>query len=158
MTQNRIYPSQKKYYANNPTVSFRLPKVLKEKLEKLAERGDMTIGQYVRHYLEGVVTEREKEDEIYTRGLEKGYKQGMIDWQIWHPCPYCDDSVYIRPMGKEHEAILRYFLTMGWGHDTCLEGKEKRNLLPEDIQTFLLAAQIESPKSDGKKDKEERTL
>ena len=115
------------------------------------------MGQYVRDFLEGVVTEREKEDEIYIRGLEDGYKQGMEDWQIWHPCPYCDDSVYIRPMGKAHHAILMYSLTMGWGHDTCLEGKRNPRI-PRDIQTFLLAAQIDSPKSDGKKDKEERAL
>lgn len=156
MTQNQITQSQKRYYANNPTVSFRLPKVLKEKLEKLAERGDMTMAQYVRDFLEGVVTEREKEDKIYIRGLEEGYKKGKEDWQIWHPCPYCDDSVYIRPMSEAHGVILMYFFTMGWGHDTCLEGKEKRNYLPEVLQTFLLAAQTNSPKSDGKKGKEER--
>ena len=111
-----------------------------------------------RHYLEGVVTERENEDKIYIRGLEEGYKKGKEAWQIWYPCPYCDDSVYIRPMGNEHDVILMYFLTMRWGHDTCLEGKEKRNFLPEDIQTLLLAAQTTSSKSDGKKDKEERAL
>ena len=105
-----------------------------------------------------MVTEREKEDKIYIRGLEDGYKQGMKDWQIWHPCPYCKDSVYIRPMGKAHDVILMYSFTMRWGHDTCLEGKEKRNFLPEDIQTLLLAAQTTSSKSDGKKDKEERAL
>ena len=167
MVQKEYPPSQKKYHANNPTVSFRLPKVLKKKLEKLAERGDMTVGQYVRHFLEGVVTEREKEDKIHkdgfdngrNEGLEEGYKQGMKAWQIWVNCSVCGKQGYIEPQSELHKMILEGGPFIPWGHKPCLEGKRINDLLiPRDIQTLFLAAQTESPKSDGKKDKEERAL
>jgi len=126
MTQKQITPSQKRYRANNPTASFRLPKVLKEKLEKLAERGDMTMGQYVRDFLEGVVTEREKEDEIYIRGLEKGYKQGMNNWAIWFECYKCGKQLYFRPRSEHHDAIIGYLKGLRWGHETCPEEQENK--------------------------------
>ena len=126
MTQKQITPSQKRYRANNPTVSFRLPKVLKEKLKKLAERGDMTMGQYVRHFLEGVVTEREKEDEIYIRGLEDGYKKGREDWQIYFICSACFEHVYIQPMSDEHKEIIVHFGMERWGHEDCPEEQENK--------------------------------
>ncbi|HIH96807.1 MAG TPA: ribbon-helix-helix protein, CopG family [Thermoplasmata archaeon] len=159
MVQKEYYPSQKRYYANNPTVSFRLPKELKEKLEKLAERGGMTKGQYVRDFLEGVVTEREKEDKIYAdgfkdgqkEGLEEGYKKGREDWQIGLNCSVCGKQGYIKPQSELHKLILEeriVFLkkeclsqsglhkmllegvpTISWGHEDCRTKNENRIFL-----------------------------
>ena len=134
MTQKQITPSQKRYRANNPTVSFRLPKVLKKKLKKLAERGDMTMGQYVRDFLEGVVTEREKEDKSYDdgfkvgrkEGLEEGYKQGMKDWAIWFECYKCGKQLYFRPRSENHDAIIGYLKGLRWGHEDCPEEQENK--------------------------------
>ena len=105
MTQNGSYPSQKKYYAKNPTVSFRLNKEDRKKLEEIASREDMTVGQYVRNYLKGIVEKRETEAKIRkdgfdkgrNEGLEEGYKKGMKDWQIWVDCVTCKKPHYIRP-------------------------------------------------------------
>ena len=58
-------------------VSFRLKKEDRKKLEEIASREDMTVGQYVRNYLKGIVEERETEDTIRKDGFDKGYKKGM---------------------------------------------------------------------------------
>ena len=160
MTQNGSYPSQKEYYRKNPTVCFRLTEEDKKKLEEIASSEGMTRGQYVRKHLKGIVEKRETEakirkdgfDEGRNEGLKEGYEKGMNDWQIWYPCSYCNDSVYIRPMDEAHDVILKFFLTMGWGHKSCTEKKGTRNFLnPERLQTFLLVAeQTTSSKSDEK--------
>ena len=126
MVQKEYYPSQKRYYANNPTVSFRLPKVLKKKLEKLDERGDMTMGQYVRDFLEGIIEEREKEDKIYIRGLEDGYRKGREAWQIYFKCSVCFENIYIKPMSEAHKEIIVHFGMERWGHEACIEERKKK--------------------------------
>jgi len=176
MTQNGSYPSQGKYDANNPPVSFRVSKEERKQLEEMASREGMTAGQYVRDFLKGIVEERETEakirkdgfdngrneglkegrkdgfDDGRKEGFKEGYKNGMNDWQIWYPCSYCNDSVYIRPMDEAHDVILKFFLTLGWGHKSCTDKKGTRNYLnPKRLQTFLLVAeQTTSSKPDGK--------
>ena len=176
MTQNGSYPSQEKYYGKNPVVSFRLKEEDKKKLEEIASREDMTVGQYVRNHLKGIVEKRETEakirkdgfDDGRNEGLEegrkdgfdkgrkdgfdKGYENGKKDWQIWYPCSYCRDSVYIRPMDEAHDVIRMFFFAMRWAHKSCTEKKGTRNLLtPENLQTFLsIAGQTPSAKSDEK--------
>ena len=165
-------------------VSFRLKEEDKKKLEEMASREDMTVGQYVRNHLKGIVEERETEakirkdgfdkgrkdgfdkgrkdgfddgrkdgfDDGRNEGLKEGYEKGKEDWQIWYPCSYCRDSVYIRPMDEAHDVILKFFFAMRWAHKSCTEKKGTRNLInPENIQTFLsIAGQIPSSKPDGK--------
>jgi len=105
--KKKTYPSQERYYENNPSVTFRVPKELKEKLEKLAEQEDKAVGQYVREYLEGMVTEREKEDKIYERGFNEGRNRGKEIWRIWFNCYICNLEFVIVPNSEEHEKIKR---------------------------------------------------
>jgi len=70
MTQNHIYPSQGKYDAKNPVVSFRLTEEDKKKLEEMASREGMTRGQYVRDFLKGIVEKRETEAKIRKDGFK----------------------------------------------------------------------------------------
>jgi len=79
MTQNGSYPSQKKYYGENPTVSFRLKEEDKKKLEEMASREGMTRGQYVRDFLKGIVEKRETEAKIRKDGFKNGRKEGFDD-------------------------------------------------------------------------------
>ena len=160
MTQNGSYPSQKKYYAKNPTVSFRLTEEDKKKLEEMASREDMTVGQYVRDFLKGIVEKRETEAKIRNdgrkdgfddgrkegfddgrkEGFKEGYKKGMNDWAIWFECRKCGKPCYIEP---GDEAARKEISTMfvGWGHKSCTEKKGTRNLLlPEWFSKLLLVA------------------
>ena len=133
MTQNGSYPSQEKYYAKNPTVSFRLKKEDIKKLEEIASREDMTVGQYVRNYLKGIVEKRETEakirkdgfDEGRNEGLKEGYKQGMNDWAFWFECYKCGERLYIKPLSKNHETIIGLLKDQKWGHEPCPEQEQK---------------------------------
>jgi hypothetical protein len=133
MVRKKLYPSQERYNANNPSVSFRLPKEEKKKLEKIAERDGKTIGEYVRDFLKGIVVKREKEitsynrgfKDGYARGFDKGYEQGKEDWQIWFKCSECGEPCYIRPNDKAHKEILKGFVFFGWAHKSCIAKKEK---------------------------------
>jgi len=163
MTQNHIYPSQEKYYGKNPVVSFRLKEEDKKKLEEMASREDMTVGQYVRNYLKGIVEKRETEAKIYkdgrkdgfddgrNEGLEEGYEKGKKDWQIWFDCYKCDEPCYIEPGDVvARKEISKTFI--GWAHKSCTEKKGTRNLhLPEGFYEILLA-RVENQFETGRKE------
>ena len=171
MTQNGSYPSQKKYYGENPTVSFRLKEEDKKKLEEMASREDMTVGQYVRDFLKGIVEKRETEakirkdgfkngrkegfDDGRNEGFKEGYKNEMNDWAIWFKCRNCGKPCYIKPgdeADEAHKEISTMFIS--WGHKSCTEKKGTRNLLlPEGISEFLLAVERTTcSKPDEKKE------
>jgi len=108
----------------------------------------MTVGQYVRNHLKGIVEKRETEakirkdgfDDGRNEGLKEGYKEGMNDWAIWFECRNCGKPCYIKP-GDEaaRKAISTTFI--GWGHKSCTEKKGTRNLLiPEWLSELLLVA------------------
>jgi hypothetical protein len=165
MTQNGSYPSPKRYYAKNPVVSFRLTNEDKKKLEEMASREDMTLVQYVRNYLKGIVEKRETEAKIYKKGrkdgfdngrkegLKEGYKNGKEDWAIWFKCRKCGEPCYIEPGDEADEAHKEISTTfIAWGHKSGPEKKGTRNLLlPEGISEFLSAVErTTSSKPDEK--------
>jgi flagellar biosynthesis/type III secretory pathway protein FliH len=133
----KSYPSQERYDENNPSVSFRVPKLLLEKLKTMAAREGKTPGQYVRDFLTGKVEERENEASIYqagydegrAKGEEEGYKRGVEDGrsagreatQIWFPCSVCGKQMHVVPGSELHKEIMQYVKRAGWGHAACID-------------------------------------
>lgn len=111
------YPSQARYFASHPVVSFRLKKEERERLVEIAEREGKTLGQYVRDFLHGIIAERANEDAIFSRG----YRQGKKDWGIWFYCAVCGKPIMIRPNSEGHEAVIELFKMNGWGHSSCID-------------------------------------
>lgn len=56
--KKKPFPSQVRYQKKKPVVSFRLTS--EKKLEEIAKLDGMSIGQYVRNFLHGIVIERKK--------------------------------------------------------------------------------------------------
>jgi flagellar biosynthesis/type III secretory pathway protein FliH len=171
MTQNHIYPSQEEYDGKNPVVSFRLTNEDKKKLEEMASREGMTLGQYVRDYLKGIVEKRETEAKIRkdgrkegfddgrkdgfdkgrNEGLKEGYENGKEDWAIWFECCKCGKRLYIEPQSDLHEAIIGYLKDCKFAHKFCPKGKIMIDqLIPELSKLFLAAGQTTSSKPDEK--------
>jgi predicted DNA-binding protein len=99
--KRRYYPSQERYQADNPTVSFRLPKEDKDRLEEIAKMEGTTIGQYVRDFLKGIVEEKKGYYEGYNEGLKKGRESWKIQWD----CSVCGNVHVIQPNSWVHELI-----------------------------------------------------
>ena len=125
MAKNKMYPSQERYIAKNPVVSFRLTKEDKEKLEDIAERENTTVGQYVRDFLKGIIEERETEMDIYTEGANDGYEKGKEDWQIWFDCNVCGEPCAIKPGSKAHKEIIKHL--ENWGHEECIDKQKEES-------------------------------
>ena len=100
-------------------MSFRLKKEEKEKLEAIAEIEGMTVSQYVRDFLKGIIAEREKGDGIYRKWFNAGYEKGRKDWQIWYYCSVCGKLLFVEPNGGEHKQIVEFLKNQGWGHKSC---------------------------------------
>jgi len=110
---NKIaYSNQKSYCEENPVVSFRLPQGEKKALEILAAREGMTLGEYLRDFLNGVFINLDQVLRKYEKVFEKKYR-------VWYFCNVCGEPIYIKPGGEAHKAIMQYMSKRGWGHRAC---------------------------------------
>lgn len=124
MSKKKYYPSQERYLAKNPVVSFRLAKGDKEKLEEIAAKDGKTPGQYVREFLRGIVVARGREDEIYDRGFSAGYNRGKEEWRFWFYCSVCQKPIFVKPKSEIHKTLVTLLKKKGWGHKACHEQKQ----------------------------------
>lgn len=103
------------YFEENPTVSFRLPKSTKERLQEIAEEEGKTPGQYVRDFLNGIVEERESEEEVYWRA----YNEAAQDFEIKFACSKCGKPVLIS--SESVKEFLEKINPSGWLCSSCKE-------------------------------------
>ena len=124
MGKKKYYPSQKRYLEKNPVVSFRLKTEEKRKIEEIAEMDSMTVGDYVRNFLRGIVQERKKDIELYDKGFNDGFHEGhgwgVRESQIWFYCDVCGEPIDVEPDSNSHKAIIEYMKEHGWGHARCV--------------------------------------
>ena len=93
--KKHIPPSRKRYVRENPTVSIRLTKDLKELLDEV--RGDASYSQFIKQLL---LQQKGRIKHVFN----EGYKKALEDWQIFVPCDECGeefpilaDSEYVAP-------------------------------------------------------------
>lgn len=103
------------YFEDNPTVSFRLKKEDRVKLEEIAKEEGKTPGQWVRDFLNGIVEERESEEESYWRG----YNEAAQDFQIKFACASCGIPILISP--ESVKKLLEELNPNGWICSSCKE-------------------------------------
>ncbi len=121
----KLYPSQIRYYDENPTVTFRLKKEEKERLKRLAERSGKSISRLVCETLLGA----EKSDsELYKKGFEDGYNKAELDWKVIYFCSVCGELMYIVPESDSHYALLEYMDEHGECHKECHDIKQRFEL------------------------------
>jgi len=118
------YPSQEKYERENPSITFRVPIDVKEKIDQLVETTGKSISQIMRETL--FYAEKEY-SEIFEQGhvegldvgINAGINRGKRKWAIWCYCNVCGKKIYIEPNSDVHNAIIKYMKEQGWGHAEC---------------------------------------
>ena len=110
------YPSQKKYEAENPTITIRLKKREKEQIKEMSEISETSVSDLVRMSLLDQVQDFSK---AIAEAENRGYEKGKEDWGLWHYCDVCDEGIYIQPNTDAHKAIIEYMKAYGWGHPGC---------------------------------------
>ena len=130
--RKHITPSRKRYVRENPTVSIRLTKNLKELLDKVRRGASYSQffkdliwkekGRIVRSYIEGLKEGRKKGQKV---GYDEGFNEGKEDWEIWFHCSVCREPITIDQDSDVHKEVIQYLLENGWGHSECLNpGKQ----------------------------------
>jgi len=115
-------PSRIKYEHNHPTVSFRVSKELKDRLEavKKAEGKSNTDVLKVGVGLLEVKVSEEKEAKRqgYKEGFEKGYEEPKNRYMVPYPCYICVKPIAITSP-KTKEVVSKFLTEHGWGHTKC---------------------------------------
>ncbi len=123
MTKKK-YPSQEKYERENPSITFRLPIDMKEKIDQLVETTGKSISQLIRETLfyagkEYSEIQEKSHSEGFVIGVNVGGKRGKRKWAIWCYCNVCGEITYIEPNSDAHKAIIEYMKEQKWGHLKC---------------------------------------
>ena len=104
------YPSRIKYEENNPAITCRVPKELKEKIEKMKKMTGKSISQIIVEILTNAEID-------FSKVVEKVKEENAI----WFYCKKCKKKVYIIPNSKCHNEMIRYMEEHGWCHGECLD-------------------------------------
>ncbi len=125
------YPSQIRYEKNNPTITIRMKKAEKEKIQQLAQKAGKNISTLVRTSLlesqkNFSATSKKSYDQGKQEGItigqqigyKEGYSKGSSDWAIWIECWKCRKTLFIKPNSEDH---LKTMVEMQGrlSHDTC---------------------------------------
>ena len=122
------YPSQKKYEAENPTLTIRLKKREKEKIKEMSEISETSVSDLARVSLLDLHKDFSKayedaQNQGYEIGFEEGdkngYGRGKEEWGIQFPCAKCGKLEYIPSNSPCHQAVLEFFKEHGWAHGEC---------------------------------------
>jgi flagellar biosynthesis/type III secretory pathway protein FliH len=120
MSQTKKLPSRIKYEKNNPTVSFRVTKELKDVLKDIKERTNMSYAEIVKEVLSKA---KKQWEEAFKQGYDEGHEDVRNEYGIWYNCCVCGEKMFITPNSKAHEEIMTYLKAFRWGHRSCLGGK-----------------------------------
>jgi len=109
-------PSRKKYEAENPTISARVPKGTRHSLRvNLAKRG-MSLADALKVLAGELELKMKPIDEAWQEGYEAARKRYMVTYS----CNVCGEQVEMRSQ-KAKEVTGRYMTKQGWGHKKCHE-------------------------------------
>jgi len=118
------FPSQEKYERENPSITFRVPIDMKEKIDQLVETTGKSISQIMRETL--FYAEKEHSEifeqghvEGFDVGINAGINRGKRKWAIWIYCYVCGEKIYIEPNSESHKAIIKYMKEHKWAHPEC---------------------------------------
>ena len=110
------YPSQIRYEKNNPTITFRMSKEEKERIEQMAVVAHTSVSDLVRmalFKLEKELTDMYQDayDDGFESGKQEGFNEGKTEganeWAIWVECWVCHEPVWIEPDSNHHQTIQR---------------------------------------------------
>ncbi len=110
--RKHIPPSRKRYVRENPTVSIRLTKDLKELLDEA--RGEASYGQFIKQLL---LQQKGRIKHVFN----EGYKKALEDWQIFVPCDECKKKfpILADPEDGQYQAVMDHIKMGGVLCEKC---------------------------------------
>ena len=89
-----IYPSQIRYQEKNPTVSFRLPKEIKEQLKEIAKKQGVSLSDWLKNFFNKKLND-ELEKEKLKQKIKELEEENKIMW-FATPCSKCGKLMIFR--------------------------------------------------------------
>src|SRR5208337_4252132 len=89
--KRKEFPSQKKYRTNNPSITFRLKKGDKEKLDAIIKASGMPLSTWMTHFVQDIMDPNGETSELVKRirDLEEINKKLATERRFNVPCPVC---------------------------------------------------------------------
>jgi len=116
-------PSRVKYETEHPTVSFRVPRDLYDKLQAVREAEGKSITDVLKVGVGllqvKVRRERKIREDSYLAGQLKGSYDAQRKFSVSYPCSVCAKQIVVTSK-SEKEFIRDKMQEYGWGHSDCL--------------------------------------
>lgn len=109
-------PSRVRYEQDNPAVTVRLSRELRDKLAELKEEHGLSLGDVLRIGLELAKPDL---DAAYERGLDEGYAIAEDEFKVTYPCSRCGRRRLSIRTDKEKEAAAKLMYEAGWHSSAC---------------------------------------
>ncbi len=110
--KQRVPPSRLRYEAQNPSLTVRLTRPIRDVLCKIAKEEDLSYSDILKDAFE-------KAAKSYEYGYAAGYYDADNDFRITFPCSVCYKDITMFPDSGPHEDIAEYLLNKGWSHGDC---------------------------------------
>jgi len=105
-------PSRIKYEDNNPTISIRVDREVKQQLDEIRERSGKSLGDILREALQVQAPSTKK---AFTRGIEEGRSIYGVSFR----CSGCQNTIWI-DSPEMKDAATQIMEKYGWGHKECV--------------------------------------
>jgi len=123
LKKKRKTPSRIKYERDHPTVSLRVTKELKDRLQAVKEAEGSSITDVLKVGAGLLEVKGRKETEVRAQAYDEGYDEGYRDaeglYKVTYPCKICRKTIEVMRV-KEKEDIKRYMREHGWAHAECI--------------------------------------
>ena len=118
----RTSPSRKKYEEQNPVVSCRVSKELRDRLRAIKKAEDKSMADILKAGLGlfevKVRAEEEVRDKAYEEGRISGFASAESIYKITYPCNICKKMIEVTTE-EEKRAIRKFMIDKRWGHAAC---------------------------------------
>ena len=111
-----VPPSVIRYDKENPIVSVRLTKSLKESLDKIREEEGMSYAELIAQAL-AFADEVVDADKAY----QQGWDEAKAEFAIKVPCAVCGKSMVVKANTKTHKALTDLLKAKRWSHAACVK-------------------------------------
>ncbi len=111
-------PSRKRYEANNPTVSARLPKDKRVKLRLVLQRLNLSLSNLLIKTADDVEIKLKPLEEARQDSYREGYEIAKSKFEVTYPCPKCGSPVTITSQVSK-SLVSKYLKQCGPGHEKC---------------------------------------
>jgi len=111
----RVPPSRLRYESNNPAVSVRVSRELKDELDEIRATSGMSMGDILKAGLDRLKPDTE---EAYDRGYIDGYEVAKEEYQVMATCWGCGKA-HLPVVGETMKAVAAQKLIGHWCAKSC---------------------------------------